>query len=65
MAALNLRNTYALKEIRQAMRSFNASQSVNAISLLRKFDRESKGVGSMQNEFELQKELIFNLFTTS
>ncbi|MBD5186619.1 MAG: DNA polymerase III subunit delta [Bacteroidales bacterium] len=64
MTALNIKNTYALGEVKQAMKSFNPSQSVNAISLIRKFDRESKGVGSFQNEYALLKELIFNLFVT-
>ena len=61
--ALNLKNPYALGETKQAMRAFNARQTLGAISAIREFDCHSKGIGTFQNEFELLKELIFRIFT--
>lgn len=63
MAAMGLSNSYALREYKAALRNYNAMQTLNAIHLLRKFDAESKGIGSMQDEYQLLTELIFNIFS--
>lgn len=65
MEALQLKNAYALREIREGLRMYNPRQSMAAISALRDFDCKSKGIGSLQNEYDLQRELIFKIFTVS
>ncbi|MDE6511644.1 MAG: DNA polymerase III subunit delta, partial [Muribaculaceae bacterium] len=65
MEALQLKTPYALKEIREGLRMYTPRQSLAAISALRDFDCKSKGIGSMQNEYDLQRELIFKVFTVS
>lgn len=63
LAAIGSNNKYALSDYRTAMSKYSAMQALNAIHSLRDFDRKSKGIGSFQKEYELLKELIFNLFT--
>lgn len=65
MESLQLKTPYALKEIREGLKMYNVRQSVAAISALREFDCKSKGIGSLQNEYDLQRELIFKIFTIS
>ena len=65
MEALQLKTPYALKEIREGLRMYSPRQSMAAISALRDFDCKSKGIGSLQNEYDLQRELIFRIFTVS
>lgn len=63
MEALQLKTPYALKEIRTGLSLYSPRQSMAAISALREFDCKSKGIGSLQNEYDLQRELIFKIFT--
>ena len=63
MAALQLKNAYALRELRTALASYNTGQCLAAISAIRDFDCQSKGIGSMANEYQLLKSLIFKLMT--
>ena len=63
ISGLGLKNQMALREIKEAMTKYNAYQSVMAVHAIRDFDCKSKGIGSLQNEYDLQKELIFKLFT--
>lgn len=65
MEALQLKTPYALKDIREGLRMYTPRQSLAAISALRDFDCKSKGIGSLQNEYDLQRELIFKIFTVS
>lgn len=65
MEALQLKTPYALKDIREGLRMYNPRQSLAAISALRDFDCKSKGIDSLQNEYDLQRELIFKIFTVS
>ncbi|MDE6549066.1 MAG: DNA polymerase III subunit delta [Muribaculaceae bacterium] len=65
MEALQLKTQYALKDIREGLRMYSPRQSLVAISALRDFDCKSKGIGSLQNEYDLQRELIFKIFTVS
>ncbi|MDE7380893.1 MAG: DNA polymerase III subunit delta [Muribaculaceae bacterium] len=63
MEVCEIRNSYALKDIRKAQVGFTPHQSIKIISLLRDFDTASKGIGSMQNEYSLLKEMIFKMLT--
>lgn len=65
MEALQLKTPYALREIRDGLQMYTPRQSLAAVSALRDFDCKSKGIGSLQNEYDLQKELIFKIFTVS
>ncbi len=65
MEVLQLKSTYALKDIRAGLSMYSQRQSLAAISALRDFDCKSKGIGSLQNEYDLQQELIFKIFTIS
>ncbi|MDE6648716.1 MAG: DNA polymerase III subunit delta [Muribaculaceae bacterium] len=65
MEVLQLRTPYALKEIREGLGKYSPRQSLAAISALRDFDCKSKGIGSLQNEYDLQQELMFKIFTVS
>lgn len=64
MQALQLKTPYALREIRTGLNAYNALQCVNAVHRIRDFDRKSKGVGSLQNEHALLKELVFSIITS-
>lgn len=59
----NLRGQKPKAEFRQALTNYNPYRAVNAIHAIREFDVKSKGVGSMQNEYDLLLELIFKLFS--
>ena len=63
MKALGLKNSYGLKDVCRAMKVYNPLQSVRAISLIREFDVKSKGIGSMQKDYDLLLELVFKLST--
>lgn len=65
MEALQLKSSYALREIRDGLNIYSQRQSLAAISALREFDCKSKGIGSLQNEYDLQQELIFKIFTVT
>ncbi|MCM1369129.1 MAG: DNA polymerase III subunit delta [Candidatus Amulumruptor caecigallinarius] len=52
-----------INNMRTAMRNYSAMQAVNGLHYLREFDTMSKGIGSMQNEYALMKEMIFKMFT--
>ena len=65
MEALQLKTPYALRELREGLGMYSPRQSLAAISALRDFDCKSKGIGSLQNEYDLQRELIFKIFTVS
>lgn len=63
MKLLELKNPHALDDFRSAMRNYNAAQAVKAVHAIRDFDAKSKGVGSLQNEYDLLLELIFYIMT--
>lgn len=65
MEALQLKTPYALKDVREGLARYNPRQTMAAVSALRDFDCKSKGIGSLQNEYDLQRELIFKIFTFS
>lgn len=63
MEALQLKNPYALRDIRTGLQNYNASQLVKAIRAIREFDTRSKGISSFQKEFPLMQELLLTLLT--
>lgn len=65
MEALQLKSAYALTDIRTGLQMYSPRQAMAAISALRDFDCKSKGIGSFQNEYDLQRELFFKIFTVS
>lgn len=64
MEALALKNSYALKDIKAGLTSYNPYQAVMAIHYVRELDTKSKGIGSYQNEYDLLAETLFKIFTT-
>lgn len=63
MSLCEIKNSFALKDLRIAQANYNPLQSLKAISLIRALDTASKGIDSLQNEHDLLKELIFKLVT--
>lgn len=61
MGALGLKWPSQLKRINIARARYNAFQVIEIIRAIRKFDVQSKGVGSRRNEHELFRELMFHI----
>lgn len=59
--ATGAKNLYAVRELRQAMQNYNLTQCLSAISAIREFDCNTKGIRSQQKEHELLRELIFKI----
>lgn len=59
----NLRFPVQKNEFKTALKNYNPYRAVNAIHAIREFDVKSKGVGSVQNEYDLLLDLIFKLFS--
>lgn len=64
MELLQIKYPSQFREIQDALMMYSPRQAMAAISALRDFDCKSKGIGSMQNEYDLQQELIFKIFTS-
>ncbi len=60
---LKLRNSFALKRIRQGMANYNPFQIIEILGAIRTFDAQSKGIGSRQNEHRLFHELIYHILS--
>jgi DNA polymerase-3 subunit delta len=52
---------YFVREFHTAARNYPVNKVLNIISLLREYDRKSKGSGSLASEGELLKELVFKI----
>lgn len=63
MKQLNFTNVYRLKDIKQAMPLYSARKCMAIIHAIREFDCRSKGIGSMQKDYSLLRDLIFKIFT--
>lgn len=63
MNALALKSAYPLKRFKAAMRMYNYAQTIEAVWALRRFDCQSKGNGSRQNEHQLFRDYLFHIFT--
>lgn len=63
MAMFGFRSPYQLIDIKTAMRQYSAWQTIEIISELRRFDTNSKGVGSRMDPYDLFDNLIFRIMT--
>ena len=63
MNVLGLRNSFALRRIRNGMAAYSPVKIVEIISAIRRFDAMSKGVGSRQNEQQLLYDLVYHILT--
>lgn len=62
-AALGIKNEWQLRNLAEAASRYTPSATVQIISALRRFDAQSKGIGSRQNEYDLLRDLIYRIFT--
>jgi hypothetical protein len=63
MQALKLKSTFQLKRFNAARQRYNAFQVIEIIRAIRRFDAQTKGIGSRRNEYDLLQELIFRILT--
>lgn len=63
MSALGLRSPWQLKGYQSSARNYNAYQTIEIISELRRFDARSKGVGSRMNDYDMLRDLIYFIIT--
>lgn len=63
MSAIGAKSEYAIREIKTAMRFYSLRQSASCVAAIRDFDCQAKGIGSIRNEFDLLRELVFKLVT--
>ncbi len=63
MRALNLRSPFQLKRYAVGRQHYNAYQVIEIIRAIRRFDTQSKGCGSRQNEHVLFRELMFHILS--
>ena len=61
MTALGFKSPYALRSYRDGMRCYNAWQTIEIISAIRRFDTASKGIDSRADEYDLLRELLFHI----
>ena len=61
MEALELKNSYALRDYKEALRYYSFESIVNIIHDIRMCDAQSKGIESYKGEYDLLKELIFKI----
>lgn len=65
MAALGLKSPWQLRNYQEGARCYNASQVIEIISEIRRFDCRSKGIGSKQDEYSLLRDLLFSIITAT
>lgn len=63
MAQLGYRSTYQLKDIKPALKNYSAMSVFRIIHALRKLDAQSKGIGSMQKDYSLLRQFVYEAFT--
>ncbi len=63
MQALHLKSPFQLRRFNAARQRYNAYQVIEIIRAIRKFDAQTKGIGSRRNEYDLLQELIFRILT--
>ncbi len=62
MEALRLKSPYALRDYRVGLSNYNATRCLRIIGAIREFDAKSKGIGSLQNEYDLFFDLTTKIF---
>lgn len=65
MEALGMRNSLGLRRLRTGMANYDAFQTVANIHELRRFDGMTKGVGSRQDGYDLLRDVLFRIVTTT
>ena len=63
MAQLNLSSPWALTDIRPGLQQYRPASVMRIIHALRRLDAKSKGIGSLQKDYSLLKEFIYEVFT--
>lgn len=63
MAQLKFHSPYQLTDINKGMRAFKAGSVIYIIHAIREFDCKIKGIGSVEKDYDLLKELIYKIFT--
>lgn len=63
MAQLKFHSPYQLTDIGRAMPLYSAGSCIRIIHAIREFDCRSKGIGSVEKDYDLLKELVFKIFT--
>lgn len=63
MGQLGFHSPYQLKEVSLGMRNYNARSCLAIIHAVRVLDCRSKGIGSMQKDYQLLREFIYQAFT--
>lgn len=61
MVAVGVKSPYQLRKYEQASRSYNAYQTLEIITALRRADAAAKGVGSRMNEWDILYTLIYKI----
>lgn len=62
-AAMKLKGTWALQRFERAARQYNAFQTLEIISALRRTDAMTKGIGSRQDPYDLLHDLVYHILT--
>lgn len=65
MDALGLKSPWALRNYETASRAYNVRQTIEIISAIRECDCRSKGIGSRRNEYDLLKDLMIRILTST
>ncbi len=63
MAELGFKSEWQLRRYDAAARMYNARQSIEIISAIRRMDTRSKGIKSRMNQFDLLHDLIFHILS--
>ncbi len=60
---LGLRNSFALKRIKQGMANYDAFRIIEILDATRRYDAMSKGSGSRQDPYSMLRDLLFHIAT--
>lgn len=63
MGQLGFHNPYQLTDVKAGMQRFSANSAFRIIHALRLFDAHVKGIDSVQNEYALLRQFIYEAFT--
>lgn len=63
MAQLKFHSPYQLTDINRALPMYKAGNCIRIIHAVREFDCRIKGIGSVEKDYDLLKELIYKIFT--
>lgn len=63
MAQLKFRSPYQLIDINRGLPNYGAWSCTRIVHAIREFDCRSKGIGSVEDSYDLLRELVFKIFT--